>query len=309
MKAVRTFATLLALSLLCSTPVSAKKLYRYQDENGRWHFSDTPPNTDAEVTVERLKVHERDRNVMVTRTGDKKKFTFQVNNLYPGPVQIEFQLVNPRNVSTEPELPRSFIIPGETKLDVFSVTARDKSQRWGFSYRYEFVPGTPEARHQAEQYYNLPYPRGKRFHISQGFNGPYSHHTPGSIYAVDFAMPDGTPVHAARGGIVMDVARDFYSGGVDRKKYGARANFVQILHDDGSFGLYAHLRWESVLVTPGDRVRRGQVIAKSGNTGYSSGPHLHFAVQINGGMHWCPYRLSSRWLISSIRWYHNRGMR
>ena len=57
-----------------------------------------------------------------------------------------------------------------------------------------------------------------------------------------------------------------------------------MLHDDGTFGLYAHLGWDSIRVRVGQRVRRGEYIADSGNTGYSSGPHLHFAVVKNSGM-------------------------
>jgi len=49
-------------------------------------------------------------------------------------------------------------------------------------------------------------------------------------------------------------------------------------------GLYAHLRPEGVLVRVGQRVRQGQQIGLSGNTGFTSGPHLHFAVQVNRGM-------------------------
>ena len=62
------------------------------------------------------------------------------------------------------------------------------------------------------------------------------------------------------------------------------ANVVRILHDDGTYAIYAHLNWNSIRVRPGDRVSRGQYIADSGNTGFSSGPHLHFAVQRNVGM-------------------------
>jgi len=64
----------------------------------------------------------------------------------------------------------------------------------------------------------------------------------------------------------------------------ASANVVRIMHDDGSHAVYAHLNLNSVRVRPGDRVERGQYIADSGNTGYSSGPHLHFAVMVNRGM-------------------------
>src|SRR5690606_150933 len=68
------------------------------------------------------------------------------------------------------------------------------------------------------------------------------------------------------------------------ERYGGRANYVRILHADGTMALYAHLKPEGVLVRVGQRVRQGQQIALSGNTGFSTAPHLHFVVQANRGM-------------------------
>jgi len=51
-----------------------------------------------------------------------------------------------------------------------------------------------------------------------------------------------------------------------------------IRHDDGTLGHYCHLQKDGICVEPGQRVNAGQVIAHSGNTGFSSGPHLHFCV-------------------------------
>ena len=120
--------------------------------------------------------------------------------------------------------------------------------------------------------------------ISHGLRGEKTHNTPDSEYAIDVAMPVGTAIHAVRSGIVMDVEEDFNKGGTDRKKFVDKANHVRVLHDDGTMALYAHLDLASVNVRPGARVRAGQQIARSGNTGFSSGPHLHFAIQQNTGM-------------------------
>jgi murein DD-endopeptidase MepM/ murein hydrolase activator NlpD len=99
---------------------------------------------------------------------------------------------------------------------------------------------------------------------------------------------------AARGGVVMQVESDFEKAGLNLEKYGGRANFVRILHDDGTMGLYAHLDLDGVLVRVGQRVHTGQQIGRSGNTGFTTGPHLHFAVQVNRGMRLLsiPFRMS-----------------
>lgn len=88
----------------------------------------------------------------------------------------------------------------------------------------------------------------------------------------------------ARGGELFEVASQNDRSGLNPKENSEDANIVCILHDDGMFSLYAHLSWNSIRVQPGGRVCAGQYIADSGNTGFSSGPHLHFSVQRNAGL-------------------------
>lgn len=88
-------------------------------------------------------------------------------------------------------------------------------------------------------------------------------------YGLDLALPTGNKVFAADGGVVTDAG---YSGG-----YGY---LVTIDHQNGQETRYAHN--SQILVKVGDKVFQGQEIAKSGNTGNSTGPHLHFEVRING---------------------------
>ena len=82
----------------------------------------------------------------------------------------------------------------------------------------------------------------------------------------------------------MDIEEDFNKGGADLDKFADKANHVRILHEDGTMTVYAHLDLASVTVRRGARVTAGQRIARSGNTGFSTGPHLHFALQQNIGM-------------------------
>jgi murein DD-endopeptidase MepM/ murein hydrolase activator NlpD len=90
-------------------------------------------------------------------------------------------------------------------------------------------------------------------------------------------MKIGTKIYASRGGVVTHLKKDGKYGGAN-KKYLDEANYITLRHSDGTYGKYTHLRHNGVLVSVGDKVKRGQHIGYSGNTGYSSGPHLHFIV-------------------------------
>ena len=171
----------------------------------------------------------------------------------------------------------------ETELQSFEVGTDDAET--GLDFRYMWFPGDPESAHAPTEAYRAPYPVAVSHSVSQAWPDMRTHTTPDSVHAVDIAMPVGSDVHAARAGTVVEVASTNYrnSDSLDGES-GAAANVVRILHDDGTFAIYAHLNWNSIRVRPGQRVERGQYIADSGNTGFSSGPHLHFVVVRNAGM-------------------------
>ena len=122
--------------------------------------------------------------------------------------------------------------------------------------------------------YTLPYPKGDKHLLIQGYKSKLSHK---NRLALDFKMKKGSPVAAAREGVVIRVEERYTKGGY-KKKYLGKANVVVIRHSDGSQAMYAHLQHNGALVQVGDSVKAGQVIAKSGSTGYSAMPHLHFIV-------------------------------
>lgn len=122
--------------------------------------------------------------------------------------------------------------------------------------------------------YALPYPKEASHLLIQGYNSRFSHR---GRLGLDFKMKKGTLVSAARSGVVTSVVEDATEGGTKRK-YLHKGNYVIVRHSDGSNAYYGHLGHNGVLVNEGDSVHVGQLIAKSGSTGYSAFPHLHFIV-------------------------------
>lgn len=160
---------------------------------------------------------------------------------------------------------------------------------------YEWFMGDVRARHNNAYVYALPFGRGMEFILGQGYDGEFSH-SGKSRFALDFMMPVGTPVYAAREGVVINVKEDSNRGGPSRD-FMDQSNYIVIRHDDGTLGEYAHFRQNGVLVEPGQRVRKGEQIGFSGNTGFSSGPHLHFMVTkvtSDGSSQSLPFRFRAR---------------
>ena len=90
-------------------------------------------------------------------------------------------------------------------------------------------------------------------------------------------MPVGSPICAARSGRVLRTIDSFEVGGSDRS-FVDKCNLVEIQHSDRSVASYVHLAAKSMLVRKNQYVQVGELIALSGNTGWSAGPHLHFHV-------------------------------
>ncbi|CDH47730.1 M23 family metallopeptidase [Candidatus Contendibacter odensensis] len=260
---------------------SAKSLYKYQNASGAWVFTDRPPAADTPAEVRPLPVQELPTKISIRNRGAPDAPILAVVNDYYGPLEVEISAETLENMRADPALPVRVVAPARTEAS--AVMFKPTGPRWRYAYQIRAVLGDPAAVHQPDQPYAPPFASGQRFGISQAFNGAFSHQHPQSRYAVDIALPLGTPVRAARAGVVMEIAADFLDGGTD-PKYQSRANAVRILHQDGTMAVYAHLQADSVRVTPGQRVERSAWLANSGNTGFSTGPHLHFVIQRNAGM-------------------------
>jgi murein DD-endopeptidase MepM/ murein hydrolase activator NlpD len=125
----------------------------------------------------------------------------------------------------------------------------------------------------AESAYVLPYPGSTGRKVLQGYTGPWGHQGHAE-FSYDFEMPIGSPVVASRSGEVVHLVEHHKDG---TRKPGDE-NVVVVRHADGTFARYYHLTTDGVLRTVGDKVTRGQRIARSGDSGASAGPHLHFDV-------------------------------
>ena len=147
-----------------------------------------------------------------------------------------------------------------------------------------FSPGCHKSDYSPakDSIYVLPYPIGREYGISQGNCGIYTHKRDflngvhGDLrYAYDFEIPIGQDITAARSGEVLTIEERYedYTNDI------WQTNYIQILHDDGTIGVYLHFTKNGVLVDVGDEIKQGVKIGIAGATGYVGYiPHLHFHV-------------------------------
>lgn len=211
--------------------------------------------------------------VIVKREGDESRFF--VENEEFGEVTMTFDMALV-NLGGNIQFPYTGTFPARQTSEAFVLKPINSCTNWSYSYTNYYKLGSNCARPDDSCVYQLPYAPGHKFKVTQGYNGKYSH-TGSNQYAIDWQMPVGTLVYAARDGIVVRTKDDSNKGG-GSMAYDRCNNYVLIRHADGTLGHYCHLQKGGVLVKVGQTVTAGEPIAHSGNTGFSTGPHLHFCV-------------------------------
>jgi len=277
----------LLLFILCAAvcgTVVAKHVYQYTDAQGVVHYTDVKPGEDIKEVKSTLVHTDHQPLIRLRQSGSDNDQTETFINSAGGPVSVEVAFEVAENVQAQPPLPARVVLPAVSETAAIRISAINPKASFRYQLRYTYMPGDFRAEQSSDAHYRLPFPEVQRFPIAQAFGGEVSHLDKQNYYAVDIAMPEGTPVLAARDGVVMTVDNDFYGAGQDLSKYGDRANNIRLVHNDGTMAVYAHLQLESARVSVGDHVRAGQQLALSGNTGFTRGPHLHFVVQRNADM-------------------------
>ncbi|GAA4274317.1 M23 family metallopeptidase [Aquimarina gracilis] len=191
----------------------------------------------------------------------------------PVSTQINLKLENLNSSNGNSNI---YVVPAKTKkytLTELNVIDRRKRVKFGFESAYNYGDHTLKKYNKDFEYY-LPFEKGATFWLSQGYNGAVSHKNEN---ALDFKMPVGTKIHAARGGIVVDI-EESYSKRCTNPECAKYNNFIVIYHDDGTFAEYTHIKKDGAKVKVGDQVKIGQLIGYSGEVGWATGPHLHFIV-------------------------------
>ena len=263
--------------LLVASQASALTIYKYVDKHGTVTYSDQAvPGAQVFVFRDRM-VEKLDNLVKLETKKHAAGETLLVRNDLYAPVEIELRLDKVSNAAGAPDEPIRWVLPPRSKIRLVTLAPLEADKPLRYKPRLRYAMGDPRLQPLVYRY-PLPW-RGGPFKLTQGANGRYSHFTPKGRYAMDIAMPEGTPILASRGGMV--VKTENHQSGRGNNPSG---NYVRILHDDGTMGVYLHLMRGSVSVREGQRVAAGTPIARSGNTGNSTGPHLHFVVQRNVGL-------------------------
>ena len=268
--------TLCVLLLTLIAPSFSATVYKYRNADGIVSFTDQPTKGAQVLYYGDRYVEKLDTRVRIEERDDAgNKSLILVNDLY-APVEVQLSLRELSNILPLADTTVHGVVEPRSRTPLVTL---QPSGNGAMHYRHKLRFALSDPSLPSTDFpYPLPWHSGQ-FKVSQGPGGKFSHQDEKGRYAVDIVMPQGTRITASRGGVVVSLDQKQKEGN------GSKAgNYVRILHDDGTMSVYLHLQRNGVVVSEGQRVQPGELIAYSGNTGSSTGAHLHFVVQKNVGM-------------------------
>jgi hypothetical protein len=219
-------------------------------------------------------------HIKISAVRENRKTILYVANSEACEVSIVLRL-RLTNLAVSDGYSNVFVIPaGATNFKLTELKATASYTHVSFTYDAYFG-NVKQVVSDEVLVYDLPFEKGLSFTVNQGYNGIFSHKNEN---ALDFNMPIGTNILAANDGVVVAIV-DTFIGACLTEACKKKANYILIRHNDGTFAYYAHIQYAGAKVNVGQIVKKDYMIAVSGNTGYTKGPHLHFVCfvpRING---------------------------
>lgn len=210
----------------------------------------------------------------MSTTYSSRSVSYVARNDGPVPATVRIAFERLRNLRpSDPDTVVRIVDAGEG-VTLTRLWIVEPARRIGARPRVSIDLGDDSAVHRPPRPYAMPFGGTEPRQLISGYGGATHLHE--NRYSLDFGMPEGTPILAARDGVVAYVQDGFERGGLSPDLI-ERANMVAVGHADGTLASYGHLR-RGIPVAVGDTVRTGQLLGWSGSTGFSGRPHLHFHV-------------------------------
>lgn len=191
------------------------------------------------------------------------------------PVSVEVKFLIGNLKSSVGDTTFAVVPAGTKRFHIADLTVINRKKAFKLGYEVRFNHGDHTLNTYDKDFeYLLPFEKGATYWVSQGYMGVTSHQ---NEYALDFKMPMGTKIYAAREGVVVMIEESFEKS-CTKPECAKQNNYILVYQPDGTFAEYTHIKKKGSIVKKGDTIKAGQLIGYSGNVGWATGPHLHFVV-------------------------------